>query len=853
MRHFLLLLLVFSCLTSSSIGQSSNIDSLKNELSNHLSTDTLRAKILLDLGFAYRRKSVDTAFIYAKEALVISEKEKFITGIGSSNYLLGRLYYYQGEYKKAIPHNEIALELALQKGIPMRIAVSYMEIAAIYVKMGDREKGKNLYLKGLPYAEKSGHSGIHGEYYNRLATLYEFHGNYDKAIEYYQTALQYIIEAGQTWAEASIYHNLGVLYNSLGNFLTALEFQQKALKVAEENDYQTIKASILITIGKVYIALEEYPNAIRTLKESANIYNQVGNISGLLGVDINLAEAYQNINALDSAKYFYQKALDAAQKMNNKSGIGSSQFGLAELELLEGNPTKAIELATEVLKLRKEIKSDGALAETEILLGRAYLKQGNLEKAELYLSRGLEKANEVDAYIDLNRGYASIYQLYQTQGRYKEALKAHIAYKATSDSLLNERNIREITALEKQYEFDKEKAVIELENQQQQLEKEQQLKEQRYILIGTSAGLFFMFVLAAISYRSFRIKQRANQQLTTMNAQIFEQKEEIQHQSKELQSTNEKLVALDSFKEDLTGMLVHDLKNPLNTIVHSVENYTPENNQKIKQAGHQLHNLVLNILDVYKYENSQMNVEQSEVSLSEFVQKSMEDTSLLVSNKSIALTSIIPSDIQVKADQEVLLRVFANLLTNALKYTPQYGTIQISAAVENEGMVSIRVADSGKGIPPDQLENIFNKFIQLDAKKSGSMRSTGLGLTFCKMAVEAHKGEIRVESEVGKGTTFIFTLPISHFDQQAEQTPSFETPKHEIDICLSPVEKETLEPIIAVLSHTLVFEVGKVKAILKNLDQPTQGIKKWCEEVNKSILILNEEHYKHLLDIASRG
>jgi len=141
----------------------------------------------------------------------------------------------------------------------------------------------------------------------------------------------------------------------------------------------------------------------------------------------------------------------------------------------------------------------------------------------------------------------------------------------------------------------------------------------------------------------------------------------------------------------------------------------------------------------------------------------------------------------------------------------------------------------------------------LDATKSGSMRSTGLGLTFCKIAVEAHKGQIKVESEVGKGTTFIFTLPLSHFDPKAEQMPSFETPKHESDIRLNPAEKEKLEPIIAVLSHTLVFEVGKVKAILKNVDQPTEGIKKWCEEVNKCILILNEERYKHLLDIASHG
>ncbi len=359
-----------------------------------------------------------------------------------------------------------------------------------------------------------------------------------------------------------------------------------------------------------------------------------------------------------------------------------------------------------------------------------------------------------------------------------------------------------------------------------------------------------MFVLAAISYRNYRLKQRVNQRLAAQNEEITSQKEEIQVQAEQLSLANEQLKELDSFKEDLTGMLVHDLKNPLNTILHAVEDVNPENRLKIKQASTQLHHLVLNILDVYKYENSRMLVEQSEVALAEVALNALEDTSLLLRNKSIELTNTIAAGITVEADREVLLRVLANLLTNAIKYTPQNGTITLSAQVEGTEKVVVKVTDSGRGIEAENLSTIFDRFAQIDAKKSGSMRSTGLGLTFCKMAVEAQHGEIWVESEVGKGTSFLFTLPLAKVAESKDSEPISAQPAFTQNIVLSHDEKEALAPIVAKLEQTLVFEVGKAKAILKEIQHPTEAIKKWENEVNQSILSLNETTYQHLLEVA---
>jgi signal transduction histidine kinase len=114
--------------------------------------------------------------------------------------------------------------------------------------------------------------------------------------------------------------------------------------------------------------------------------------------------------------------------------------------------------------------------------------------------------------------------------------------------------------------------------------------------------------------------------------------------------------------------------------------------------------------------------------------------------------------VMVNCDANLVTRVIANLVGNAIKFTPEGGKVAISVEKQGEG-AKLCVADAGYGIPPEYHAKIFEKFEQLETRQKKAMHSTGLGLTFCKLAVEAHGGEIGVESEVDKGSTFWFTLP----------------------------------------------------------------------------------------------
>jgi len=258
---------------------------------------------------------------------------------------------------------------------------------------------------------------------------------------------------------------------------------------------------------------------------------------------------------------------------------------------------------------------------------------------------------------------------------------------------------------------------------------------------------------------------------------------------KTVSAQKEKLLELDKFKEGMTGMIVHDLKNPLNAIIGiSSLNSEDEMMMMINSAGNQMLNLVLNILDVQKFENTEVKLNLSESSALHMAEDASKQISMLIKQKNHDFSIRIDPKIIVNSDHEIVVRVFVNILTNAIKYTPSFGKITIKSEGIFNGLDDIisslnfeslvgkdmssktpfclfSVTDTGQGIPKDKQYLVFEKFGQIEAKKSGGVRSTGLGMTFCKMVIEAHGGEIWLTSEVGKGTIFWFTLPFIGYDE----------------------------------------------------------------------------------------
>ncbi|OGV58520.1 MAG: hypothetical protein A2X49_13070 [Lentisphaerae bacterium GWF2_52_8] len=242
---------------------------------------------------------------------------------------------------------------------------------------------------------------------------------------------------------------------------------------------------------------------------------------------------------------------------------------------------------------------------------------------------------------------------------------------------------------------------------------------------------------------------------------------ELRRQKRQLQENYDKLRELEKLRDNLVNMIIHDIRSPLAAIYGYLE-LLGENAGKTlsadsvrysaeaMKAAKQIVQMVSDVLDTSKMEEGQMKLKLVECDLSRMLEEGILGLKSLFEGRVVRFK---PGKIPVKvlADREIIFRVIQNLLANAIKFTPKTGGLILLDIKPAGGRVRVSLKDNGPGIAPEYRQKIFEKFGQAGA---GIKRySTGLGLTFCKLAVEAHGGGIGVDSEEGKGSTFWFELP----------------------------------------------------------------------------------------------
>jgi two-component system sensor histidine kinase/response regulator len=230
--------------------------------------------------------------------------------------------------------------------------------------------------------------------------------------------------------------------------------------------------------------------------------------------------------------------------------------------------------------------------------------------------------------------------------------------------------------------------------------------------------------------------------------------------------THLQLRRLEKLRDDLTHMVIHDLSNPLSAIFYCLDmlkfdeaQNLSASTQKIvalaRLSAEELNNIIRSILDVNKMGAGEMKLQHEPCDLDTLIRGVLATTQPLLENRTVTLDTP-ESSLTVAADFGLIRRVLQNLLSNALRYTPAGGNVRI-VVTSSISEIRIAITDAGPGIAPEYHQRIFEKFGQVE--DLDHRLGTGLGLTFCKLAVEAHGGRIGVESEVGKGSTFWFALP----------------------------------------------------------------------------------------------
>jgi PAS domain S-box-containing protein len=232
---------------------------------------------------------------------------------------------------------------------------------------------------------------------------------------------------------------------------------------------------------------------------------------------------------------------------------------------------------------------------------------------------------------------------------------------------------------------------------------------------------------------------------------------------------------LEELRDELMHTIVHDLRNPLTSMLASLDmlEYWREQLQLEKEpvqilqiartSAWRMLGLVNTILDLYKLESGKMQLKREPLVLTPLVEQIFRIESPLAIRREVLLLNNIAFDLPVlNLDQLLIGRVIQNLIDNALRYTPDGGNVEVSACYDpQQRVIILSVHDQGPGVPPEAQSRLFQKFVS-----SSKERGTGLGLAFCRLAVEAHNGRIWAESEPGQGTTFLVSLPLDEISTQ---------------------------------------------------------------------------------------
>ena len=260
--------------------------------------------------------------------------------------------------------------------------------------------------------------------------------------------------------------------------------------------------------------------------------------------------------------------------------------------------------------------------------------------------------------------------------------------------------------------------------------------------------------------------ERLERVVRERTVELHEANQVLIDQRNQLQKANRELRELERLKRDLTHMVIHDLKGPLAEIVSNLDmlRYEPlsDNQQEVLESaefgGHEMSRMIANLLGISRMEENKLEVKPALVYAESFLGDLARRYTPLARLKDLRIAIDAPAGLDPLGTDPLLLeRILINLLTNAIDNTRQSGRITLRSAPAEAGGVSFAVEDNGYGIPKEMLERIFEKFSQ--GREGGPKTGSGLGLTFCRMAVDALGGGIAVESDPGRRTVFTVSLP----------------------------------------------------------------------------------------------
>ena len=590
-------------------------------------------------------------------------------------------------------------------------------------------------------------------------------------------------------------YRMASLHRDLGNYFQSYQSFEYSIKYYELTEEKSRLARSYNGFGSLLKDLQMYDLSFDYYTKSASLYNLIKNTKWEAYVFLNLGGMLEEQGKLNLAREYLNRAKNISLELEDINGLFNTYLNLGIVFQKEDQLDSAFYYFRESKSLSEKLYEPKDKFLGNYFLGKFLFEQNNLAEAGIYLDSALN--------IFENPEYLNVTTL-----KYKADFTLVISnFSAAKNDYKNA-----YFYLQKSYEYEAENKLIEsqleldrmhyqMDLSLAEMDAERKQKSRETIILIAIVILILTLILLFAIYRSYKHKLKANRLLTEM----------------------------DELKTRMFSDISHELRTPLTMIIAPLEQMLSKEARKnpsrkqiklMRKNANAILNLVNQILDLSKIDAKSMKLELSESDIVSFIRAHFASFASLAARKNISFNSYTPPDKKLRLfDASKLEKIINNLVSNALKYTPEDGQVFCFASFPKENRLELVIQDTGAGISAEELPKIFDRFHRVNGSDSTSNLGTGIGLSLTKELVELMYGQITVSSIVGEGTKFKVTLPLGkeHLQQDeyvllAELQPKVsttETEDEEKENCIEPESTEQNEAapeILIVEDHSEISE-----------------------------------------------
>lgn len=567
---------------------------------------------------------------------------------------------------------------------------------------------------------------------------------FEEALSVHSKGQQQTESVGDTLELVQALNNIGTDYRRMGVLDVAQEYHYNAWKLSEEctDTSFTAKKNRVVSLnglGNVYLALGNYERADSALRMALSGERSLNSTVGQAINYANLGSIFEHKGKTDSAWVYYRKSMTLNTEAEKELGISLCHTYFGSLYEKAGEYGKAMTEYETAYQMMQASKDDWHALNSLIALARIYHTTGNNAKAMAYLGKAKQMAERIKSKEHLAEIYTLYYKNYKQKSDCSAALASYEKATAMQDSVLDMEKVNRIQNAS--LKIERHRQERQMNEARHRLEEERTTRYIGYIILGIV--LFSLAGILAMVLYTNRLRQRNHRELKRMSA----------------------------LRENFFTNITHEFRTPLTVILglsHELQSSDTEEvktkAQTIERQGNGLLMLINQLLDISKIKSAVGNPDWKNGNIIAYLTMVVESYHSYARSRNIDLQFFPKGEVIMDFVPNYVVKVMNNLLSNAFKFTPEYGKVNVSAWCENQQLF-VDVSDTGKGMSKEVVSHIFEPFYQ--DKNDIQNIGTGVGLALVKQIMNAVDGEITVESIVGKGTTFHVSMPIrNRYKQQ---------------------------------------------------------------------------------------